>query len=179
MGENGLFLSLLMWKVFSFCVWGSVEGTCDHWQDHLKHLGGKGPDLNSGICSGCQWLRSWSQVKPWVFQNLQGLSATLKPKSSHQQLAFFLPPESWKAGSWVIFFLSGASPQPRVGWLGSLWESSLWVHLSQKSSALLGQCPVAFSVLGSLFGYLWLGLLFSLRWLWLLLWLTLLWELLL
>lgn len=64
-------------------------------------------------------------MKPQVFQNLQGLSVTLKPKSSHQQLVFslwrvekqgsefFLPEQSFSAG--------------QAGWAGS--ESSLGVHL--------------------------------------------------
>lgn len=37
-------------------------------------------------------------MEPWAFQNLQGLPKTLKPRSSHQQLAFVPPLESSKAG---------------------------------------------------------------------------------
>lgn len=50
-GENGLFSSLLIRNVFSFCDAGSVEETCDHWQDCLKHLGDKDHDLSDCVCS--------------------------------------------------------------------------------------------------------------------------------
>lgn len=50
-GENGLFSSLLIGNVFSFCEAGSVEETCDHWQDCLKHLGDKDHDLSDCVCS--------------------------------------------------------------------------------------------------------------------------------
>lgn len=137
-GENGLFSSLLVWNVFSFCSWGSVERTCDRWQGHLKHSGEKGHDLSSGVCSGCQQLKSWSHVQPWFFWNLRGLSVTLNLRVLISK--FFFTQGIWKAGVRVLFSWAGLFYSPRqAGWAGS--ESRLWVCLSSEEICHPGTVP--------------------------------------
>lgn len=145
MGENGLFSCLLLWNVFSFCSWGSVERTCDLWQGCLKHSGKNSHDLSSGVCSGCQQLKSCSHVQPWFLWNLWALLVTLSSKSSHQRPVFFFFHSDLKSRSQSPFLHS-------QGRLAGLGLRAGWACLRTEEICLAGLVP---SSLVSFGRYLW------------------------